>query len=830
MSKLAYYEQPIASPAPTAKILIVDDDPISRLMMADAVAELGHIVEAETGSEALKILQEFSPEVILLDIQLPDMLGYEVAREIKSQGKNSQSRIIFVTSNAPGRSEELALDSGGIDFIEKPIHQRVCALRVRNQLLSVQQERRILTQAKDLTAILERLPVHVSYWNEDWRQQYSNEDGFPYVKVKAYTGCCVEEFFEASLAATIQQCAISAEDERLKRRVVDIDCEPPMSVQLQVSSRIDDQGERGYLLTLHDITELRRAHQATADEKERFFTALRSIGDAVICTDDQGLITFMNAVAEHMTGWSWHEAKLQAIETVMQLHDALTRQPSINPVRLALSEQRTVGMALNCQLTGRHRQVFRVEDSAAPIRDSRGNITGAIIVFHDVSEAIAMAVKMNHLAYHDQLTNLPNRILLLDRLEQGMQVSMANRQKLAMLIIDIDHFKYINDSHGHDAGDTLIVQLAKRLESVIPQGATLARVGGDEFIVVLPNLKNDNDIDNVCLRINVLMKKPFDATLQANLSVSVGVSIFPDDASSQEELMRHADVAMYRAKYEGRNRFCYFSPALEERLIARRTIEQRLRWALVHDSLDVYYQPKLNIRTGELIGAEALCRLIGEDGAHISPLEFIPIAEETGLINELGQQVLWKSCKQLNAWLKAGHNLSLAVNTTVAQLEDSSFIHHVEKMLTHYQLPPESLQIEVTESALIDNGEAVESVFKSLKKLGLSIAIDDFGTGYSNLAYLKRYSVDVLKIDQSFVKDMHQNQSDHDIVYAIVGLARSLGLTLVAEGVETPQQKDMLAKMGCEIAQGFLFDRPIPAKIFQERWLQKSTCYTHSQP
>ena len=521
----------------------------------------------------------------------------------------------------------------------------------------------------------------------------------------------------------------------------------------------------------------------------------------------------MNPIAERMTGWRFRDAQYQKIEKIMPLQDADTKQSHKNPIYLALTEQRTVAMALNCQLVSINGKTFDVEDSAAPIRNENGELIGAIMVFHDVSETMAMSIKMSHLANHDQLTNLPNRILLQDRLNVACSSAKVKNEKACVLLLDIDHFKYLNDTLGHQYGDELICLMAKRLNALLPLSCTLSRLGGDEFVILMNEKVSADSIALLASRLLDSMHEQFELAGQMyNVSVSLGISIYPDDAHNSEQLMRHADVAMYRAKQEGRNRYCFFAIELEQALMKRQQLENRLRDALKKQELVVQYQPKFNLNTQKIVGAEALVRLLDEEGRFISPADFIPLAEETGLVVELGKQVLLKACEQVKILLDKGFDVPISVNVAAAQFGSLELEQDIQCAIAINEIPANLIELEITETALMVDAQATQNKLEQLKGLGINISIDDFGTGYSSLAYLKKFKVDIMKIDMSFVRDMLNNKHDFEIVKTIISLGHSMGLKLVAEGVETLEQQQALSTLGCEIGQGYVFSKPISAE------------------
>ena len=505
-------------------------------------------------------------------------------------------------------------------------------------------------------------------------------------------------------------------------------------------------------------------------------------------------------------------------------HAGLEPEKGINAlVELATQVQRIVAMALNCELINRSSaEAIPVEDSAAPIFDINGDMLGAIIVFHDVGQARALATKMSFLANHDQLTGLPNRVLLNDRIHQACRLAAMIERQVGIILLDIDQFKYLNDSLGHQLGDALLLMLVKRLQTVLEADHTLARIGGDEFVLIYPDIAHIEQISILAQNIHRVMRQPFDIEgKKYSMSLSMGISLYPTDSASEEELMRHADVALFKAKQEGRNRYCFFSEELGQRMLERHQQEQHLRNAIEHNRLEVYFQPKVALETGRIIGAEALVRIRSEDGKMVSPADFIPLAEETGLIVPLGKAVMIKSCQQAAAWRAAGITLPVSVNIAAAQFTDPGLVWLIEQLLMECQLPAHLLELEVTETALIQNPDRTAEILRKFRALGIRIAIDDFGTGYSSLSYLKQFKVDVLKIDMSFVKDMLQDKSDYEIVKTIISLGQSMNIELIAEGIETAAHQVSLLELGCLYGQGYYYSKPLPPEQFIE-YLQAS--------
>ncbi|MBV8659641.1 MAG: EAL domain-containing protein [Burkholderiales bacterium] len=796
-------------------ILIVDDQAGTILLLKEAIGDLGNVFFATSGGGALAFVAKQVPDVVLLDIEMPGLDGYAVCRAIKSDPRLKDVDIIFVTSHDNDVNELHALSMGGADFLPKPLNVPIARARIKAHL-ALRLKTKLLTLARqDLEDVVQNLPAFVAHWNADLQNDLCNDASGNWFSVPAaqmlgmhlrtVLGETNYLAIEAQLQAVLRGENVSF-DLTLQRRDGQL-----LYGQVSLVCRHQATFDAGFLMLITDVTERKLAELALYDEKERIRITLNAIGDAVIATDAEGIVTFLNPIAESMTGWMGKEVIGQPIEYVMQLRDVGTNQPVQNPVRLALKEQRVVGMALNCALLRRDGRLFDVEDSAAPIFDHTGTIIGTIIVFHDVSEARAMAIKMTHLANHDALTSLPNRMLLQDRTQQALFQASRNGSRVAMLLLDLDHFKSINDSLGHTTGDHLLQQIANRLKDALRSCDTVSRQGGDEFIVLMPELESIEQIGKLAARLLHVVSEPYwVGETRFDLSVSIGIGTYPDDSADLEALYRHADAAMYRAKQEGRNRFLFFSPEIEEAMAARHLLERHMRAAVERADFEVHYQPKIDANTGQTVGAEALVRWRNSEGKLISPAQFIPLAEETGLIVPLGHFVLRQACLHAKRWHDAGFEIRIAVNVSAVQFADSTFIETVRQVIEETEIEAEFLELEITEGVLAKDVEDTLISIGELKAQGVSIAIDDFGTGYSSLTYLKQFPIDVIKIDQSFVREMLFDKSSAAIVQAIVNMAIGLDLRLVAEGVEEEEQSQGLLALGCHIMQGYLYGKPMP--------------------
>jgi len=571
-----------------------------------------------------------------------------------------------------------------------------------------------------------------------------------------------------------------------------------------------------YLLpkVLRNMIERAANTEALFDEKERAQVTLNSIGDAVMSTDFSGRVTFLNVVAERLTGWSREDAAGRPLEEVFHLIDGATHERVSDPMRRAIKENKTVGLTPNCILVRRDGFEAAIEDSAAPIHDRHGHVTGAVMVFHDVSTARELSQRMSHLAQHDSLTDLPNRVLLNDRLSQAMAIAQRGNTRLGLLYLDVDRFKTINDSLGHAIGDRLLQSIAQRLPACVRHADTVSRQGGDEFVILLSQLTQAQDAALIAEKILAMLSVPHQIeqhTLYA--TVSIGVVTFPDDGADADTLLKNADFAMYQAKESGRNCYQFFKPEMNAKAAQRQSTENGLRLALERKGFLLHYQPKFDLRTGAITAVEALVRWQHPMRGVLLPSEFISIAEESGLIVPLGKWVLREACRQAKAWQDAGlKGISMAINVSAVELRAKDFVQGVRAILRETGCDPSCVELELTETFLLQDASSTALVLETLKSLGLRLALDDFGTGYSSLSYMRRFPIDTLKIDQSFMHDVVSDSDNASIVQAVIGMGKSLHMGVVAEGVETGGQLHFLQEHACPQGQGYYLARPAIAK------------------
>jgi diguanylate cyclase (GGDEF)-like protein/PAS domain S-box-containing protein len=455
-----------------------------------------------------------------------------------------------------------------------------------------------------------------------------------------------------------------------------------------------------------------------------------------------------------------------------------------------------------------------------PLRNKENNVFGVCTIGTDISERKLaedalreQQSRLNYMAFHDSLTALPNRALFYDRIFHGLARARRSSSKLALMLLDIDRFKIINDSLGHDSGDELLKAIAARLNEGVRDMDTVARLGGDEFVVVLEGIHDLDDIVFVANKLLVTLARPLEISgHEITTTVSIGVSIFPDDGADTDELLKNADIAMYKAKEAGKNNCQFYTRGMSASAVNYLLLENDLRRAIEQQQLILHYQPQIDLQTGEITGVEALVRWQHPERGLVSPALFIPMAEETGLIVPIGEWVLREACRQQKAWLDAGKKIGrMAVNLSPRQFRQKNFPGKVEAILQETRLSADYLELEITESCAMENASEAINQLNQLHRMGLYLAIDDFGTGYSSLAYLQRFPIQKLKIDSSFIHDIRDDQNDAAIARTIIGLARNLHLKVIAEGIETECQADWLRQHGCDQGQGFLYAKPLTA-------------------
>ncbi|MCS0607673.1 EAL domain-containing protein [Massilia solisilvae] len=580
---------------------------------------------------------------------------------------------------------------------------------------------------------------------------------------------------------------------------------------------IRDAEERRRLLVMtEDVTEkqrLREEARAHVARQRDQLSLLDKATDAILVRGIDHRIQFWNKSAERLYGWTSKEVLGRS--EVELLYDEPSQFATLTDELLEHDEWR--GELMHRRKDG---SSFAVESHWTLVRSEDHQPQSVLVINTDITQRKATAEKIEYLALYDMLTGLPNRRLFADRVEQALMNAQRHRRTLAVMFMDLNRFKEINDTRGHGVGDQVLVKVATRLRAALRGDETLARLAGDEFVVVA---QTDDAHAGILIaeRLEQALTDPVVTSGGTfSVGVSIGIAFYPSDGTTSEDLLKCADIAMYRAKATGAGHICY-RPEMGSELAERMELARKLQRALSEDKLELHYQPKVCLRTGKLVGAEALLRWHDPERGWISPATFIPVAEARDIIGVLGKWVLRQACRQLKAWQDAdlASPGRLAVNVSARQLDEAGVADSIQAIVREEGLAPSDLELELTESGVMHHVERAIEIMKTLKRAGFALTIDDFGTGYSSLSYLKRLPVDKLKIDMAFVRDMLKDHHDRTIVTTIIGMARNLDLDVIAEGVEEAAQADTLRAMGCDEAQGFYFGRPVTAEVFAQQWL-----------
>jgi diguanylate cyclase (GGDEF)-like protein/PAS domain S-box-containing protein len=822
---------------PTTVLLVEDDAADTQLIQEALAGTAGNAFRVERITQlsaALELIGREHFDVILLDLMLPDSQGLATFDQVFKAAPNA---VIMVLSEAGDEATaNQAVQRGAQDYLVKNHVDAHWLPRALHYLIERKASREALQASEArFREMSDASPLGIFVSDAQGACIYTN------VAYQRISGLSFEQTLGTQWATAIhpedrpqvlaewRAAAMGSEPFQTEYRYLR---EDGSVVWTRVSSApmLDGLLGLGRVKTVEDITErkanelmLRLAEEALFEEKERAQVTLNSIGDAVLCTDLPGNVTYLNVVAEAMTGWSREQAIGRPLAEVFRIINDTTRETAENPAQRAIADDRTVALAAGSVLIRRDGFESAIEDSSAPIHNRDGKVTGAVIVFHDVSETRFMALKMAHLAQHDFLTSLPNRLLLTERLTQAIGLAQRHTKQVALLFLDLDHFKNINDSLGHAIGDLLLQSVAERLLAKVRTTDTVCRQGGDEFVILLAEIEQTQDAARVAQSLIDAFARPhLVGGHELHVTLSIGISVFPDDGVSADSIiqntdtvMQNADTAMYHAKTIGRNNYQFFRAEMNTRAVRRLFIENSLRRALRQDEFLLHYQPQIDLVSGTITGSEAL--ILWQDPEHglVLPGQFVPIAEECGLIVPIGRWVLREACRQVQVWLVAGlRAVPVSVNVSAVEFRHSNFAEGVALILKETGLPSSYLELELTESIIMHDTKASAAVLEALKAMGVKLAIDDFGTGYSSLSYLKRFPIDTLKIDQSFVRDIASSTDGATIVGAVIGMGKNLQQRVIAEGVETLEQLAFLKTRQCAEGQGYLFSKPLLAEDF----------------
>ncbi|MDP3610175.1 MAG: EAL domain-containing protein [Methylophilus sp.] len=761
--------------------------------------------------------------VILNDIQLIDSTRISDSRQIgwgsvgsfPIQRNGKQYAVLTVYHDSVNAFDEEMIDlliemSGDISFALDNFDREIQRQHAQKMLFESEQK---------LSVILNNVPAYIYLKDLDDCYLFANQEVLNLwgTSLKEVIGFSDEKFFDAETTKKIKENdkRVLVNGEILEQEEVNTSVhtgETRIYWSVKIPLRSADGTIYGLCGISTDITQLRLAE---ADSRIAAISFESQVG--MVITDKNKIVLRVNQAYTKISGFSAEQVVGQPPKLICTSHHDSNFHEHIweEVARNGVWEGETWNRRENNDTYSQHLIINAVEDAD-------GNITHYVISLTDTTESKTAALKIEQLAYFDPLTQLPNRRLLLDRLSHAINTSARSGELGALLYLDLDHFKIINDSRGHDIGDLLLKQVAERLLGCVRADDTVARLGGDEYVILLEGLsKSDHEaagqIEQIAQKIQHVLSKPYVIDKhQFDVTASIGLVMFNGQHSSGEEFLKQADIAMYQAKKSGRNIFKFFNPEMQSSINTRVLLEEELRKALVLGQFKLFYQVQVDFN-GKAFGAEALIRWEHPEHGIVSPFNFIPLAEETGLILPIGNWVLNDACAQLKQWENddTTRHLSISINVSAKQFHQEDFVEQVKSAVEKHQIKPMLLKLELTESMLVVNIENIINSMNAIRKLGVRFELDDFGTGYSSLQYLKRLPLHQLKIDQSFVRDITTDKSDKAIVKTIVKMAQGLGLEVIAEGVETEEQRQLLKKMGCSYYQGYLFGKPVPIEAFK---------------
>ena len=791
-----------------ATILVVDDDPLMRLLARNTLEKNRFaVVEAGSGEEALQRFAASGGDLVLLDVLMPGMDGFATCERLRLAPLGSHLPIVMMTGLDDEASIQHAYDAGATDFIAKPIHWPILAHRLRYILRASAALRELAWRAEFQQVLIETIPIPLSVEDAQGRCLAYN----PAFEALVGRACDTTTEPARPLVASAElpppPNPLDARGQRVyETGMVGTGGDPRAVIVHQAMFVAPGTGELGLISAILDITE-RKRHE----ERLRLAdTVFQAAADAIMVTDAEGVIKSVNPAFTTLTGYPPEEAIGQTPCLLKsERHDP---QFYTDMWRTLTETGQWSGEIWQRQKQG---TTFPAWEAIEAVRDPKGRIIEYVAFFSDISQRKLAEQEIFFRANYDPLTGLPNRSLLHERVDQSIKQARRQGRRMGLLFLDLDRFKQVNDTLGHATGDVLLCQAAERLQECVRETDTVARYSGDEFVLVLPEVAHVRDACAVAEKVIERIAEPFDLNgATVRIGISIGIALYPNHGQDLAALLRHADLAMYQAKAAGRNTYRKYETLMTDRVVKQMSLETDLRLALQHQEFAVHYQPIIALQDGRLAGAEALIRWPHPQRGMVPPDEFIPLAEDTGLIREIGAWVLERVCQTLGEWDRIGLRVPISVNLSSHQILRGLTVEAVEDLLRRYDLRAEWLAFEITESVLLSNTAQAQQWLEAIRALGVRVDIDDFGTGYSSLAYLKRFPVNRIKIDRSFVRDMVSNPNDRALVEALLAMAHSLNLAVVAEGVEDEEQLALLCRLGCEYAQGFYFSRPAPEAEF----------------
>ncbi|GFO58303.1 hypothetical protein GMST_06280 [Geomonas silvestris] len=795
-------------------ILIVDDDDVAHGIVRSTLEKGGfRTVRAPAQGDPLPLFIERQPDLVLLELKAPECAGLESCRRIRSLVLGRYTPILAVTGSDEGDLVHRAFEAGASDFVAKSgnpellVYRARCLLRNGRLLKNLQQSEDRLARVQQIARL------------GDW--EWSPESGrfWKSQQMFAILGTS-QDADNGTLMAFLQQ--VAPKDRDLVREQFERALDDPAGCDFECRIVRGDGSERQVWIygrreptgaprsvhlvgTLQDVTEARRSEARSRMLKE----AVDSLQIGITFSDANGRIVYLNPAEARMHGFEVEE--LIGREARAFAATQHRRQTPPNRLTDGTTWRRE---SVNVRKSG---EEFPVLLTSIPVLDREQRYLGIVTTCEDISERKENEERINRLAYYDNLTGLPNRSMFLERLHQCLAQAGRDGDALSLVFLDLDNFKDINDTLGHGAGDKLLYEVALRLSECIRESDLLARLGGDEFVVLLTSISCQDRVAAAVQRMLDIFQDPFEIEGRTVYSsASIGIALFPDDSHDASSLFRSADTAMYHAKSEGRGRFRFFSEEMNHKILHRVALENALRQGLERGEFFLHYQPQWDLRTNKMVGAEVLLRWQSADFGLMLPSDFISLTEDSGLILGIGEWVLRSACLQARLWAEQGHpEFRVAVNVSGKQLKQQDFVAMLNQVIWETGVDPKSLELEFTESVIMENADRTIETLEALKNMGVQLSIDDFGTGYSSLNYLKHFPVDRIKIDRSFVADVSRSNDDAAIVEAIITMAQSLSLKVLAEGVENSDQLHHLSELGCDEVQGFYLAKPMPADALE---------------
>lgn len=822
------------------RILIVDDLPMNRAILKKVLHDSGFlsITEASSAEEAFKHLKLDSDnpdkiDLVLLDIVMKDLDGIETCRQIKKHPAGRHIPVIMVTAQSEMHDLSEAFQAGAVDYITRPIQKEELLARVNSALQLKDESDRRRRREDELhesrqnfmqlyTAVFkatsEGIVIFSDHTIKDANDSFSRMVRLPLADI---IGTDVKNYFKTENESLINRLF---SEEEVPAFEINIQRSDGSSFVSEIETKIIPfRGENAKVLSIRDITERKRSEEAIRSSlealhisEERYALALKGANDGLWDWNMKTNRVYFSDRWKQMLGYASDELGDNPEEWFKLIHP-----DDRNEVEQALQAHLDGGsehFESEHRILSKSGRYLWILSRGIAVRDSTGRPQRMAGSQTDISERKRVENQLLHDAFHDNLTGLPNRALFMDRLSQAIERSRRDTYtSFAVLFLDIDRFKMINDTIGHLSGDEFLIEIADRLKNSLRPGDTVARLGGDEFGILIDGFKEREQVEEIAATIQTALAEP---TMIQNREVfpsaSIGIAYNDESIHSSDEILRNADIAMYRSKAASPGRYAVFEETMHDKTVTMFHLESDLRKAVENNSIDVHYQPIYSLTKGRIIGFEALARWYHPEKGMIPPAEFIAISEEIGVIEQLGDNILNAALKQVKEWRRNHADIFVSVNFSAMQFLNPTILDKVKKMLKSHYLTPDALKVEITESIAMTNLEMTVQVLEQMNKLGLRVSMDDFGTGYSSLSYLKRFPIETLKIDRSFIMHTPEDADDTAIVLAVIALAKSLRINLIAEGVESHDHVNFLEKNGCHELQGYLIARPAEAHIMTE--------------